>query len=358
MVYAYFYDKQNCFPDLCSQLNIKYIKSEARLGQRGKIVQFLKTFLKYFLFYFEIRQKALLNIIDIDIDILNPHDYHIYPTAGMWKKKTNKPVVWMMNDMPMYRWKKEKLLKTCLFHLKPKFRNYIRSFDKIIVLDNINKLQVQQHFGLASEVVRSGIDINKFKYTEHSRKKDFSILSTGIFYSHRRIEDTIIALRILVEKGHDIRLHHIGVKDRDIKYAKKVFSLVEKFGLQERVHFHDRVSEQELIQSYSESDVFVFPNAPQTWGLSVFEAMSCGLPVILTTGCGASEVLRNGETAIIIEPMCPKRLADALEQLYNDQSLCQQLSRKGRKFVQNHLSWNKYSESMLEIFRKAIRNSD
>jgi glycosyltransferase involved in cell wall biosynthesis len=358
IVYTYFYDKQKCYPDLCSQLNIKYIKGESHLGRRGKIIQFFETFLKYFLFYFEIRQRTLLNIIDIDLDILNPHDYHIYPTAGMWKKKTNKPVVWMMNDMPMYRWNHDKLLKTCLFHLRPKFRKYIREFNKIVVLDRINKLQVHDNFRLTAEIVRSGIDINKFNFSNHLRKHDFRLFSTGILFNHRRIEDTILALKILVGKGYNIRLNHIGAKDRVVRYSKKVFSLVEELGLRDRVTFLGRVSEQKLIQWYSESDVFVFPNAPQTWGLSVFEAMSCGLPVVLTTGCGASEVLHNGENAIIIEPKNPQILADAIALLYNDTVLCQRLSRKGREFVQNQLSWNKYGESMLRIFRKVIRNTD
>jgi len=227
-----------------------------------------------------------------------------------------------------------------------------------VVLDKINKSQVHNNFRLTSEIVRSGIDINKFEFSNHLRKQNFKLLSTGIIFKHRRIEDVIFAIKILVEKGYNIRLNHIGAKDRAVRYAKKVFSLVEELGLQNRVSFLGRVTEQQLIQWYSKSDIFVFPNAPQTWGLSVFEAMSCGLPVILTTGCGASEVLLAGENAIIIEPKNPELLANAIELLYDDNVLYQKVARKGREFVQNHLSWSKYGESMLEIFRKNIRNTD
>lgn len=352
VVYCYLFDPSGCYPDLCSRLDIRHVRIEPLRRAAGKVSERYRALEKYSRIYFEVDQKALLGILDDDLDVLNAHDYRIYPAAGRWREKTGRPVVWTMNDMPMYRRNGKRPLKTALFHIKPKFREYIRSFDRIVVLDHINGSQVERNFGRSAEIVRSGIDVERFPYRDRDGGGEFRLLSTGIFLPYRRIEDTISALSMLVRKGHNISLDHIGSDDRGMAYAKMIYSMVKESGLQDRVRFHGRVSEQRLLQLFSEADAFVFPNAPQTWGLSVFEAMACGLPVVLTTGCGASEVLADGVDAVIVEAKSPAKLADAVERLYTDKEWRKRLARQGRDFVENNMSWKKYAESMFRIFRE------
>lgn len=352
VVYTYLYDAEGCYPDLCAKLDIRYIKRRRLEKYQGKLKELLRIAVKCFKFYFEIDQKKLLRILDDDIDILNVHDYHVYPTAGLWKIKTGKPVVWMMNDMPMYQWNPKKVLKTALFHLKPAFRGYVKSFDKIVVLDHRNLEQVQRNFGRSAKVVRSGLDIEKFPF--HLREhpgKIIRLLSIGIFFPHRRIEDTIEAMSILTQKGYQVVLHYVGNDDMGMGYAREIYSLVDKLDLCDKVFFHKRVSDQKLLQLYRDADIFVFPNSPQTWGLAVFEAMACGIPVITTTGCGASEVLCDEVNAVIVEPQNPAEIANAVERFYKDRDLRKSISIEGRKFVESNLSWKLYAESMLQIFQ-------
>lgn len=49
-----------------------------------------------------------------------------------------------------------------------------------------------------------------------------------------------------------------------------------------KVSFLGRLSEKDLLAAYSRADVFLFPNAPQTWGLAVFEAMAMGCVPVIT----------------------------------------------------------------------------
>jgi len=260
--------------------------------------------------------------------------------------------VWMMNDIPMYRWNPAKLMKTALFHIKPQFKKYIESFDKIVVLDYLNKKQVLANFHRDAEVVRSGVDIHRFPFLRRNFKTNtISLLSIGIFLEHRRIEDTVNAVSILAKNGWSVVWNHIGSDDRGMGYARRIYSMVKRIGLSDKVVFHRRVSEQELLQLFHDANIFIFPNSPQTWGLSVFEAMACGLPVIATTGCGASEILTDGENAMIVEPKNPVRIAQAIERLYKNQDLYSRISREGRRLVETALSWDMYGESMLRVFQ-------
>ena len=116
------------------------------------------------------------------------------------------------------------------------------------------------------------------------------------------------------------------------------------------------MSEEELVRNYSTSDVFVFPNYPQTWGLAVFEAMACGTPVVLSTGCGASEVLTNGENALLFFPRRAEEIAACLKQLFNDEQLWEHLSVNGRRFVEENIRWDLYGKRMLQLFSEVISN--
>ena len=73
---------------------------------------------------------------------------------------------------------------------------------------------------------------------------------------------------------------------------------------------------------YGLADVFVHPSPDEPWGVSVNEAMACGLPVIAAMGVGAAhELIVDGENGRIVPNRDPRALACALEQLLRDKTL-------------------------------------
>jgi glycosyltransferase involved in cell wall biosynthesis len=154
-----------------------------------------------------------------------------------------------------------------------------------------------------------------------------------------------------------VHLDHVGTEAKDKRYATRIRRLTDKLGLQDTVTFHGGVAESRLRELFRSSNAFIFPNAPQTWGLSVFEAMASGLPVVLTDGCGASEILANRTNALIVPQRDPAALAAAIEELISDGPLCERLSQEGRKFVERELGWSKYASAMVAAFSDATSHS-
>jgi colanic acid/amylovoran biosynthesis glycosyltransferase len=58
--------------------------------------------------------------------------------------------------------------------------------------------------------------------------------------------------------------------------------------------------------------------------------MACGLPVVTTGVSGITELVRNGENGLIVEPDRPVELADALHRLIKDPELAFRLAERGR----------------------------
>jgi len=369
-VYTVYYDKERCYPDLLDKLDIKYLYSDNRddLGRRSNNL-FKKVFIKVFSYWMlllkaEKLYDSLTNLIDKDLDLLCCHDYGVYPVGGKYKIKTGVSVVWQMNDLPIYKASFDNLKGVIKFILSPmrgeiflRLKNigYIKKMDKIVVMDYLNKNKLKDNLGLESTIVRNGLDIEKFKFNERkSLSNKLKIVSNGIFFPWRRLEDLIEALRIIKDKGIELELNHVGTDVRNKQYAEKIYNLVKKFGLSDCVVFHAHVSEEKLIKLYSTSDIFVFPNYPQTWGLAVFEAMGCGTPAIVSTGCGASEVLTDGENAFLIPSKSPEKIADAIIRLKDSPDLWRKLSINGREFVEKNIRWDLYAENMMKVFNEVL----
>jgi glycosyltransferase involved in cell wall biosynthesis len=85
-----------------------------------------------------------------------------------------------------------------------------------------------------------------------------------------------------------------------------------RLGVDDRVHFHGEISEIEVENLYSQSDLFVYPSRRDTSGRVILEAMSRGLPVVATP---------QGAPGSVVDRSCGfKVAADGTEQLVNNLS--------------------------------------
>lgn len=344
-LYTFFFDKEKCFSDL---LNGTAVFSNNSADP-----------------------KSLVSLIDFQTDILNPHDQEAYKVAYYFKKTVkNIPSVWMMNDIPSKDfgfWKESQFNQNLkrsfakmLYHKFYDFKNlkFIKAQDKITVLDNWNRDLVKKYFAKESVVVRSGLDIEQFKFNEHKMEdiKNIRILTTGIFFPHRRFEDLITAASLLqcksieVQPQYNFSLDIIGDTNNDKKYYEKLKNLVYSLDLKDKVRFLGKVSDEELVEFYKTRDIFIFPNHLQTWGLAVFEAMASGIPTVVSRTSGAHEVLKDKENTVLVNPKVSEEIKEAVLKLVSNPEFYSKISLNARKFVEENISWKKYAQEMFGVF--------
>ncbi len=359
-LYTFLYSPGDCYEDELTGLDV------AALGSYPANSRFL--------FWHENRwAKHLAALIDHDTDVLNPHDQISYRVAYYAKKRIRRiPSVWMMNDLPtrMFSLMREKeinpdfkprVIKNIIARLLDwwEILFFIRAQDSIATLDDRDRAWVKIFFGKEAHTVRSGIDINSFPYVERvpGRGTGVRLLTTGIFFPQRRFEDIIEAVKILRDAGMNMSLTIIGDFSPKSEYVKKIFNLIQNRGLTDYVRVAGKVSERDLRNAYEEHDIFVFSHHFEGWGLSVFEAMSSGLPVIVSQTVGASEVLTDKQNALLVPPKSPIALAAAVEQICSSPDFYTKLSREGRTFVERNISWQRYTDAMLALFHEAEKSN-
>jgi glycosyltransferase involved in cell wall biosynthesis len=109
------------------------------------------------------------------------------------------------------------------------------------------------------------------------------------------------------------------------------------------------VPQRDLVALYNLAEVFVLPSLYEGFGFPPLEAMACGCPVIVSNRGSLPEVV--GDAALLIDPENPDSLVAALGSVEANQSLRDDLTRKGFERVKQ-FSWRTTAVKTLELYRE------
>jgi glycosyltransferase involved in cell wall biosynthesis len=239
-----------------------------------------------------------------------------------------------------------------------------RFVDSIVVLDNRIKKIASLYYQKNTAVIRSGVDLDRIRIESDyirlmnrklkiRKKGDFIFLSVAIFFPHRRFEDLINAFARLSKEYKNVKLIIIGSDRFSPTYADKIRRLVQQKKLSKSVRiFSDFVDHKMLLALYNLCDVFVFPSERQTWGLVVLEAMAIGKPCIVSKGAGVSEVLNDGENALLFTPRNVKGLISKMRFAVENKTKLEQIGKAGKELVSRNYTFERYAKQMYSLFRK------
>jgi glycosyltransferase involved in cell wall biosynthesis len=81
------------------------------------------------------------------------------------------------------------------------------------------------------------------------------------------------------------------------------------------------------------ADLFVWPGFGEAYGLAYLEAQAAGLPVVAQDVAGVPEVVRGGETGLLVPTGDPEAFAGAVTRLLEDAGTRRRMGRAARRFV-------------------------
>ena len=112
-----------------------------------------------------------------------------------------------------------------------------------------------------------------------------------------------------------------------------------------------KIPHSELHKYYSNGSIFVLPSLAEGSALVVYEAMACGLPVVVTANCGA--VIEDGVHGFVIPPKDISALKDRIEFLYENKSVREEMGGAARLYVQE-FTWDRYGERLVKVYHSVL----
>jgi phosphatidylinositol alpha-1,6-mannosyltransferase len=122
---------------------------------------------------------------------------------------------------------------------------------------------------------------------------------------------------------------------------ERLETFVSVLGIEESVRFKGHVSNDELVTSYEEANVFALPGRARLtpkpkgegFGLVFVEAAAAGLPCIAGRAAGAAEAVKDGTTGVLVDPLSHVDVANAVVHLLQNPDQAQEMGEAGRKHV-------------------------
>jgi len=178
-------------------------------------------------------------------------------------------------------------------------------------------------------------------------------------------DELVIAFlgRIVMEKGLDVfseaiaALEARGVRHRVLVIGDGPARPWFEENLPKSALFVGHQQGPDLARAIASSDIFFNPSITETFGNVTLEAMACGLPVVAAVATGATSLVRDRETGLLVEPGDPDAFADALNTYANDPDLRRQHGAAGLAFAKT-MDWDRINSVVMDVYRRVIERRE
>lgn len=271
-------------------------------------------FFKKFVFQKAIEKKAQKNFLKkLNKPIHLSHAQSLFD-AGFWcyglYKNFDIPYIFtehnQLNLKGLSR-KKDRLLQKVIANASEKLvvsNDLIRQFATNAIFENFNKLG-------------NTFDEKCFTYSENSKSDTFKIITIGAYTPIKDYKTLIDALKIVDHQiTTKIQFTWIGFNCWGIDNETAVTNTCTDFGFK-NIQFElvKSATKHEIAQQIQQSDVLVSTSICETFGVSVLEALACGVPAICTNSGGILEMITS-DNGIICPIKDAESIAKSILQVY------------------------------------------
>lgn len=202
--------------------------------------------------------------------------------------------------------------------------------------------------GEVKELVENGV-MSTIDQKKKKPSKFINVLFVGRLIDFKSVDIVIEAINKI--KITNIRLNIVG----DGPQRTDLETQAAKCG--EKVVFYGQVPYSEVNRHYDEADIFVLPSVRECGGAVVLEAMSRGLPVIVTNWGGPSDYV-TAETGILIDPLSREYMVEQFSKhistLANNIHLREKLGAAAILHVKKNFLWEDKINKVIDIYQSLV----
>ncbi|MBU1255316.1 glycosyltransferase family 4 protein [Patescibacteria group bacterium] len=214
--------------------------------------------------------------------------------------------------------------------------------DKLIE-DGVDKKKIR--------VIPTPVDLERFENFDEEKVNKFRkkhdpdrkvIINVGRHDPSKDYKTLYKAISLVYEDYKKLAFWQIGNKDYLPEKIKGDQNLI--------LTSIGKIKQEELVNYYHASDIYVSSSCHESFGKVLIEAMACGLPVIATETTGSKEIIRDGVNGYLVPIEDSEALAKKILFLLNNPDKAEEIGQAGRKMVKGKFNHEKIIKEIIKFW--------
>ena len=228
------------------------------------------------------------------------------------------------------------------------YANYIIFLSKFSQKIISKFLQKKIHYKVIPHGIEKNlINLNKKNLLwDYKKKNKIKLIYVSPIFHYKNHQTVAQAFTRLKKKYINIDIKFVGNFSHDIKLYNKILN---QNPLINKSHFIGEINRDYVIKNLIKSDIFIFASSSETFGISLLEAMTIGMPIVCSNKSSLPEVLKNG--GLYFNPKNDFQLANQIDSLIRNKNLRKRKSNQARKIALKY-SWKKNTKAFCTIINR------
>jgi colanic acid/amylovoran biosynthesis glycosyltransferase len=198
--------------------------------------------------------------------------------------------------------------------------------------------------------LRLAIDVKRIPFRERQANgRTFRVLTVGRLVAKKGLDTGIRAVAALRAANPQVQVEYRVIGDGPLR--ADLANLVRDLDAETTVHLLGPRVSGEVMQCMQEADVYLLPSRMEQAGYVLLEAQASGLPVVATRIGGVPEMVREGRSALLVEPDNVPAMTAALQHLLDSPSTWSSMGREGRQHVEELFDTHRLTTRLEDVLR-------
>jgi glycosyltransferase involved in cell wall biosynthesis len=291
-------------------------------------------------------------------DVINLPYSLLLGMAGPLKRALNVPILCTLQGEDLFLDNLQEPYRSESLKL---IRDQIEYVDSFLAVSQYYADFMSGYLGIPREKIRVvplGINPQGFDLRESNRSAPFTVGFFARIAPEKGLHVLADAYRIMRESGDlpEARLEVAGYMAADAKpYLNGIQQRLREAGLDGEFHYRGVLDRAEKIAFLRKLDVMAVPATyDEPKGVSLLEAMACGVPLVQPRRGSFTEIVENTGGGLLVQPDDPRSLAEGILKIVKEKPLAEELSANGFRGVREQYSAANMADRVLEAYESAI----